>query len=77
MMCQTMLSILLLSMVEGKKTDRRRTTLSSPTPSTTTTMVDREGTIKTKEAKGELPVKEMIAILGRDFWVISYSICEQ
>ena len=66
MMCQTLLSLLLLSMVEGKKPDRRRTTLSSPTPFTATTMVDRETeNIKTKEGKGELPVKEMIAILGR------------
>ena len=40
--------------------------MSSPTPFTATTMVDRETeNIKTKEGKGELPVKEMIAILGK------------
>jgi hypothetical protein len=66
MMCQDMLSILLLSMAEGKKSDRRRTTLASQIPPTVTTLVDREGTIKTKEeGLGEWPVKEMIAILGR------------
>ena len=60
MMCQTILSLLLLSMAEGKKPDRRRTTSSYTTSSEPT---GREESSLASE--GEWPAEEMIAILGK------------